>query len=155
MNTLIIILTGTAIVAAISIMANILQAKHIDPSALAEKANSGLALADAVAGALIPYVGAPATTVKAILDAAGKAVPQVEAVYKAAISTAPDAADARKATATSLIQSALTLDGIKVDADANKLIDAAITVLAAALPKTHIAPATTGAVIDGPAKAAE
>lgn len=63
---------------------------------------------------------------------------RVEGTYKAARSTDPNAADTRKAEATSLIKSALALEGIADTPEVDKLIDVAIPLLVLALPKTHV-----------------
>ncbi|MVB11833.1 hypothetical protein CAFE_25610 [Caprobacter fermentans] len=120
------------------------------------KVLTGLGYAQAVATALTPFLpGITGTVINKVLTYAQQAVTRVEATYKAALVTGSAADDTRTAEATSLIKSALALDGIEDTEQIDKLINTVIPLLVLALPKTHTAAAvesgavasdTTGAV---------
>ena len=126
-----------------------------DGEAILEKVGAGLTYAQSVAAAVTPFLPQPAgPVVNKVLDISQKAVTRVEGTYKAALSTDANAADTRKTEATSLIKSALALDGIVDTPEVDKLIDVVIPLLVLALPKTHtaaqpesgaVAPNTNGA----------
>lgn len=138
MNTIITILIAAGAALGASYFAVYLQKKSINGEAILEDVEKGLGYGESLAAAIAPFVPElPIATVNAVLYAAQKAVQSVEATYKAQIAVSAGAPDTRKATATSLIQSALALDGITVDAKTNKLISVAIEALVLALPKTH------------------
>ena len=106
--------------------------------AVLEKVGTGITYAQSVADAISPFLPKIADTIiSKVLSIAQKAVQHVEATYKAALSTDANAADTRKTEATSLIKSALVLDGIADTPEVDKLIDVVIPLLVLALPKTH------------------
>ena len=112
--------------------------------AVLEKVGTGITYAQSVADAISPFLPKIADTIiSKVLSIAQKAVQHVEATYKAALSTDANAADTRKTEATSLIKSALVLDGIADTPEVDKLIDVVIPLLVLALPKTHTSTAST------------
>lgn len=106
--------------------------------AVLEKIDEGITLAQAASTAISPFL--PEIDNKIIsktLDFSQKAVVRSEATYKAATFTDPNAADTRKAQATSMVKSGLALEGIQETQEIDKLIEVAIPLLVLALPKTH------------------
>lgn len=141
MNVIIIVAIAAAAGVGAFYLANFLSKKGVNGAAILEDVEKGLGYGESLAAAIAPFVPElPLATVNAVLTAAQKAVQSVEATYKAQIAVNAGAPDTRKATATSLIQSALALDGITVDAKTNKLISVAIEALVLALPKTKEVP---------------
>ncbi len=140
-----LIVVGAATVSAlITRMAVRLKAKGRDGETILEKVDEGITYAQSVATAVTPFLPKPAgSVINKVLDISQKAVTRVEGTYKAAISVDPNAADTRKAEATSLIKSALALDGITDTPEVDKLIDVVIPLLVLALPKTHAAPVSS------------
>lgn len=103
-----------------------------------DKVSTGITYAQAIAKAINPFLPSIADNViDFTLDAAQKAIMHEEAIYKAATAINPAANDMRKVEATSLIKSALTLQGIPNTPQIDKLIDTVIPLLVLALPKTH------------------
>ena len=152
--TILIVLAAIFASALITRLAVKQKAKGTDGEAVLEKVGAGITYAQSVAAAVTPFLPAPSgAVVNKVLDISQKAVTRVEGTYKAARSTDPNAADTRKAEATSLIKSALALDGIADTPEVDKLIDVVIPLLVLALPKTHttvaksmaVAPNTNGA----------
>lgn len=136
--TILIVLAAAFVSALITRFAINQKAKGTDGEAVLEKVGAGITYAQSVAAAVTPFLPAPSRAVaNKVLSIAQKAVQHVEATYKAAISTDPNAADTRKVEATSLIKSALALEGIADTPEVDKLIDVAISLLVLALPKTH------------------
>lgn len=137
-TAVIVIVLALAVVAVIAIVAVKLKSKNVDGVKTLEKVTQGLNYAQAISIAVSPFLPAIANaTISTILSKAQQAVVRVEASYKAALSTDPNAADTRKAEATSLVKSALMLEGITETPEIDKLIDTAIPLLVLALPKTH------------------
>jgi hypothetical protein len=150
--TVIIVIIAAAVSAFITWAAVKLHSGGTDGEAVLEKVGAGITYAQSVASAITPFLPAVAgPVISKVLSVASKAVQHVEATYKAAISTDANATDTRQAEATSLIKSALALDGIADTAEVDKLIDVVIPLLVLALPKTHtaesgaVASDTTGA----------
>lgn len=153
--TILIVLAAIFASALITRFAVKQEAKGTDCEAVLEKVGTGITYAQSVAAAVTPFLPAPSgAVVNKVLDISQKAVTRVEGTYKAALSTDSNAADMRKAEATSLIKSALALDGIADTPEVDKLIDVVIPLLVLALPKTHtatqpesvaVAPNTAGA----------
>lgn len=142
MNVIITILIAAGAAIGASYLAVFLNKKGINGETILENVEKGLGYGESLAAAIAPFVPElPLATVNAVLTAAQKAVQSVEATYKAQLAANAGAPDTRKATATSLIQSALALNGITVDVKTNKLISVAIDALVLALPKTHAAAA--------------
>jgi hypothetical protein len=136
--TILIVLAAAGASALITWAAVKLHSGGKDGEEVLEKVGAGLTYAQSVAEAVTPYLPAIAgAVINKVLDIAQKAVTHVEGTYKAAISTDPSAADTRKTEATSLIKSALALDGIPDTPEVDKLIDVVIPLLVLALPKTH------------------
>ena len=137
-TAVIVILAALAVVAIIAIVAVKLKSKNVDGVKTLEKVTQGLNYAQAISIAISPFLPAIANSVIAmVLSKAQQAVVRVEASYKAALATDPNAADTRKTEAISLVKSALTLEGITETPEIDKLIDTAIPLLVLALPKTH------------------
>lgn len=150
-QTLMIILGVVVIFAAITVAAVKFGTKKNAVAAMS-KVLTGLGYAQAVATALTPFLpGITGTVINKVLTYAQQAVTRVEATYKAALVTGSAADDTRTAEATSLIKSALALDGIEDTPEIDKLINTVIPLLVLALPKTHtqesgaVASGTTGA----------
>lgn len=153
--TIIIVLAAAFASALITRFAIKQKAKGTDGEAVLEKVGAGITYAQSVAAAVTPFLPAPSGAVaNKVLGIAQKAVTRVEGTYKAARSTDANAADTRKVEATSLIKSALALDGVADTPEVDKLIDVVIPLLVLALPKTHtatqpesgaVAPNTNGA----------
>ncbi|MFT9055466.1 MAG: hypothetical protein ABF449_02405 [Ethanoligenens sp.] len=138
MNIVLIVAIAAGAAAAASYLTVFLQKKGINGEAILEDVEKGLGYGESLASAIAPFVPElPLATVNVVLTSAQKAVQSVEATYKAQLAVNAGSPDTRKSTATSLIQSALALDGITVDAKTNKLISVAIEALVLALPKTH------------------
>ncbi|HEX3038137.1 MAG TPA: hypothetical protein VHO94_03990 [Oscillospiraceae bacterium] len=115
-----------------------LQKKKVNPTQALEEANAGLTYAQSIASAISPFLPTIANNIiMIVLTRAQKAVAHSEATYKAAIATGQVAVDTRKAEATSLIKTALALEGIEETPEIDKLIDTVIPMLVMALPKTH------------------
>lgn len=141
---IIIVALAAAVSAFITHVAVKLHAGGTDGEAALKKVGTGITYAQSVASAITPFLPSVAgPVINKILSVAAKAVQHVEATYKAAISTDSNVADTRKAEATSLIKSALALDGIADSEQVDKLIDVVIPLLVLALPKTHTDTATT------------
>lgn len=103
-----------------------------------EKVLTGLGYAQSVATAITPFLpGITGTVICKVLTYAQQAVTRVEATYKAALAAGTAEKDTRTAEATSLIKSALALDGIEDTEQIDKLISTVIPLLVLALPKTH------------------
>lgn len=153
--TLVIVVGVLIAYSGLVVLAKKLKAKKVDAESVLEKVETGLDYAQTIATAIDPFLPKIAgTVITKTLTAAQKAVVRAEATYKAANSTDPKAADNRKAEATSLVKSALALDGIQDTPDVDKLINAVIPVLVLALPKTHTDAAdTSAAAIPTPVKA--
>lgn len=135
---LIIVLVALVVFALITVAAVKLKTKGKDETGVLEKVDTGLDYAQAVAVAISPFLPKIAgPIIMKVLTTAKKGVEHVEATYKAAISTDPNAADTRKAEATSLVKCGLALEGIQETQEIDKLIDVAILLLVLALPKTH------------------
>jgi hypothetical protein len=64
-------------------------------------------------------------------------VTRVEATYKAGLLNGTVGTDTRKNEAASMISAALSLEGIPMTADTQKLVDTVIPMLVMVLPKTH------------------
>jgi hypothetical protein len=64
-------------------------------------------------------------------------VTRVEATYKAGLLNGTAGTDTRKTEAATMIIAALSLEGIPMTADTQKLIDTVIPMLVMVLPKTH------------------
>lgn len=138
--TILIVLAATAVSALITWAAVKLHAGGKDGAAALSKVSAGITYAQSVADAITPFLPAVAgPVISKVLSVASKAVRHAEATYKAALSTDANAADTRKAEATSLIKSALALDGVADSEQVDKLIDVVIPLLVLALPKTHTA----------------
>lgn len=144
--TLIIVVGVLVIYSGIVEIAKKLKEKKIDTESMLKTADTGLGYAQSVAEAVKPFLPKIAgEIITKTLTAAQKAVVRAEATYKAANSTDTKAADNRRTEATSLVKSALALDGIQDTPDVDKLINAVIPVLVLALPKTHTDTAGTSA----------
>lgn len=136
--TILIVLAAAFVSALITRFAIKQKAKGTDGEAVLEKVGAGITYAQSVAAAVTPFLPAPSGAVaNKVLGIAQKAVQHVEATYKSALSTDANAADTRKVEATSLIKSALALEGIADTPEVDKLIDVVIPLLVLALPKTH------------------
>ena len=135
----ILIVAAAAVVSALITRVAIKQkSAGTDGETVLEKVGTGITYAQSIASAVTPFLPKIAgAVIDKVLDVAQKAVTRVEGIYKAARSTDPNAADTRKTEATSLIKSALALDGIAETAEVDKLIDVVIPLLVLALPKTH------------------
>lgn len=140
-----LIVVGAATVSAlITRMAVRLKAKGRDGETALEKVDKGITYAQSVAAAVTPFLPKPAgPVINKVLDISQKAVTRVEGTYKAAISVDSNAADTRKTEATSLIKSALALDGVADTPEVDKLIDVVIPLFVLALPKTHAVPVSS------------
>ena len=139
---ILIVVAAATVSALITRVAVKQRATGANGEAVLEKIGTGITYAQSVASAVTPFLPQPAgPVISKVLDVAQKAVQHVEATYKAAISTDANAADTRKTEATSLIKSALALDGIADTPEVDKLIDVVIPLLVLALPKTHTATA--------------
>lgn len=135
---LLTVLICLILVVAASWLAVHLSKRNINGTTVLGKIDTGLGYAMSIAEAVKPFIPTMAgNIIEAVLKYGEKAVTQAEATYKAALSTNAAATDTRKATATSMIKSALALEGIQMTADTQKLIDAVIPLLVMALPKTH------------------
>jgi ABC-type Na+ efflux pump permease subunit len=147
---LLIVMVCLAVFAGITTIAVKLKTKGKDETKALEKVDTGLDYAQAVAVAISPFLPKIAgPIIMKVLTTAKKGVEHVEGTYKAAISVDPNSADTRKAEATSLIKSALALDGIADTPEVDKLIDVVIPLLVLALPKTHTTTVESGAVASG------
>lgn len=137
-KVIITILAGLLLFAAIYIVAQELAKRKVDLTPTLDKVGTGITYAKSVADAINPFLPDIADNViGAVLDIAQKAVTHVEATYKAALSTGAAACDTRTVEATSLIKSALSLEGIQGTEQIDKLINTIIPLLVLALPKTH------------------
>ena len=135
---IIIVIIAAAVSALITRAAVKLHAGGKDGEAALEKVGAGITYAQSIAAAVTPFLPAPSgAVIGKVLSVAQKAITRVEGTYKAALSKDANAADTRKAEATSLIKSALALDGIADTPEVDKLIDVVIPLLVLALPKTH------------------
>lgn len=135
---LLIVLCAAAVFAGVTLAAAKFGTKKY--AAAVKKIMIGLGYAQSIAAAVSPFLPAMAgTTVSKVLSLAQQAVTHVEAAYKAALATGGKADDTRTAEATSLIQSALALEGIEDTPEIDKLIGTVIPLLVLALPKTHAA----------------
>lgn len=145
---ILMIILGVAIVFAAITVAAVKFGTKKNAVATMGKVLTGLGYAQAVATALTPFLpGITGTVITKVLTYAQQAVTRVEATYKAALVTGSAADDTRTAEATSLIKSALALDGIEDTPEIDKLINTVIPLLVLALPKTHTeAAAESGAV---------
>lgn len=138
-TTTLFIVAAAAIVSGLITYAAVkLKAKGKDGETVIEKVGEGITYAQSVAEALTPFLPQPAgPIISEVLDISQRAVAHVEGTYKAALSTSPSAVDTRKTEATSLIKSALALDGVADTPEVDKLIEVVIPLLVLALPKTH------------------
>lgn len=139
-NYVILITVAVAIIAFIAafFVCRWLEKKKLNPTQTLETVSTGLTYAQAIAEAISPFLPTIANNIIVIvLSRAQKAVAHVEATYKAALATGQAATDTRQAEATSLIKSALALEGIEDSPEIDKLIDTVIPLLVMALPKTH------------------
>lgn len=135
---LITVIIACAAVFAITYIAIHRAKKNASDIATLDKVSTGISYAQSIAAAIKPFLPNIADDViDFTLSSAQKAVASVEAPYKAAIQTGAQADDNRRATANSLIKSALTLEGIADTPEIDKLIDTIIPLLVMALPKTH------------------
>lgn len=153
-NTIILITIAAAIIIFVAgyCLALKLSKKHIDVVGAAKKADTALDYAQAIATAISPFLPNVADNIiAAVLKYAQQAVTHVEATYKAAIATGTAAADTRQTEATSLIKSALALEGIRETEQIDKLIGTVIPMLVLVLPKTHTAPVAIPAQVAAPA----
>lgn len=138
--TMITVVIVIAIFMAIFFFMNKLADKKVNVTGALKKVNTGITYAQALAQAISPFLPDVADNViEIILKAGQQAVSHVEAIYKAAIATGQAAVDSRKDEATSLIKSALALEGIQETEQIDKLISAVLPVMVLALPKTHTA----------------
>ena len=143
--TLIIIALAIIIFVAITFVSLKLAKKKKDVTQTLETVGTGITYAQAISTAISPFLPTIANNIiMIILSRAQQAVTHTEATYKAALATGTAANDTRQAEATSLIKSALALEGIQETADIDKLINTVIPLLVLALPKTHdTTPVTT------------
>ncbi|MVB09511.1 hypothetical protein CAFE_01670 [Caprobacter fermentans] len=136
-QTLMIVL-GVAVIFALITVAAVKFGTKKNAVAAMGKVLTGLGYAQSVATAITPFLpGVTGTVINKVLAYAQQAVTRVEATYKAALVTGSAANDTRTAEATSLIKSALALEGIEDTAQIDKLINTVIPLLVLALPKTH------------------
>ncbi len=114
-------------------------AKHkAGEAAKLDEIGKGIGYAQSIAEAVKPFLPTIAgNVIEAALKYASQAVTRVETDYKTALQTGAAGNDSRKAQATTMIQTALALEGIPMTADTQKLIDTVIPLLVLALPKTH------------------
>jgi hypothetical protein len=147
---ILIVVAAATVSALITRVAVKQRATGTNGEAVLEKIGTGITYAQSVASAVTPFLPQPAgPVISKVLGVAQKAVQHVEATYKAALSTDANAADTRKTEATSLIKSALALDGIADTPEVDKLIDVVIPLLVLALPETHTTTVESGAVASG------
>jgi hypothetical protein len=102
--------------------------------------DKGIGYAQSIANAVKPFLPNIADNVIDVtLKYASQAITSVEATYKAALVTGAAGVDTRQAQATTMIQTALAMQGIPMTTDTQKLIDTVIPMLVMALPKTNTA----------------
>lgn len=159
---LLLVLAAALVFAGITLIAVKRAGKKASDAAVFEKVITGLGYAQAIAVAIAPFLpGITGEIITKVLTYAQRAVTRVEATYKAALVAGNATTDMRAQEATSLIKSALALDGISETEQINKLINTVIPLLVLPLPKTHtntataqpassesgaVAPSTNGAV---------
>jgi hypothetical protein len=144
-NTLTLIVIADCMIAlvGISLLAIYFGRKKINALGVIEEIGTGLGYGQAIADAVKPFLpGIAGNIIDIVLKYAEQAVARVEATYKAALITGAAANDTRSTEAVAMIKSALSLQGIAITSDTEKLIDTVIPLLVMALPKTHEVDAT-------------
>jgi hypothetical protein len=112
--------------------------KHGLTEAGIEKVEAGVTMASAVAAAIKPFLpGYADNVIDMVLKYAQEGVERTEATYKAALAADANANDTRAEEAERWIKDALTMQGINITADVQKLIDAVTPLFVRALPPTH------------------
>jgi hypothetical protein len=144
MNTNFIVLitigAGVLIDIGVTVFAAYLQSKGKNAEPILEDVSTGLGYAQSIANAVKPFLpGIAGNVIDVTLKYAGQAITRVEASYKAALLNGTAGTDTRKTEATSMITTALALEGISMTTDTQKLIDTVIPMLVMALPATHTA----------------
>jgi hypothetical protein len=113
--------------------------------------DKGIGYAQSIANAVKPFLPNIADNVIDVtLKYASQAITSVEATYKAALVTGAAGVDTRQAQATTMIQTALAMQGIPMTTDTQKLIDTVIPLLVMALPKTNDVTAAAPTVTTAP-----
>jgi hypothetical protein len=140
-SNVIILITLLACIVAFSgiVFGSLFLAKHkVNGMETLAEVDKGIGYAKSIADAVKPFLpGIAGDVVEMALKYAGQAVTRVEATYKAAIQNGTAVNDTRKSEATTMIQTALALEGIPMTSDTQKLIDTVIPLLVLALPKTN------------------
>jgi hypothetical protein len=109
--------------------------------------DKGIGYAQSIANAVKPFLPNIADNVIDVtLKYASQAITSVEATYKAALVTGAAGVDTRQAQATTMIQTALAMQGIPMTTDTQKLIDTVIPLIVLALPKTNDATVTAAQI---------
>lgn len=145
MNTdiIITIVLTAGLSVGLPLLFDFLKSKGVNVEQAIEGIEEGANAVELVASALSTVSGVPVAIVTKICDAIKTAAATAEANYQTAKSTNPAVVDTRKVTVTTQVQSLLTMSGIKVTPEINKVISTAIDTLVLGLHKDNSATVST------------